>query len=149
MVGQQAYRGKKSRERAAEVLLTALLSWETEEVRVCGSYKGFQIVMRAGETRKFYLRGRHTYEVYISPQNPLGNLSGLESELRRLDRYAEATQAEYERNEKALADYREQLGRPFEQEQRLRELLVKQAEINRSLDLDKSDTQMVAEEKVA
>ena len=105
--------------------------------------------MRAGETNGFYLRGRHTYEIYISPQNPLGNLSGLESELRRLDRYAEGTQAECERKEKALADYREQLGRPFEQEERLRELLVKQEDINRSLDLDKSDTQIVDEEKVA
>jgi hypothetical protein len=31
----------------------------------------------------------------------------------------------------------------------LRELLVRQADINRSLDLDKSDTQMVDEAKVA
>jgi hypothetical protein len=87
--------------------------------------------------------------MYISPQNPLANLSGLESELRRLDRYAEAAQAECERKEKALADYREQFGRPFEQEERLRELLIQQADINRSLDLDKSDAQIVDEEKVA
>ena len=76
-------------------------------------------------------------------------LAGLETELRRLDRYAEGTQAECERKEKALADYREQLGRPFEQEERLRELLVKQEDINRSLDLDKSDMQIVDEEKAA
>jgi septal ring factor EnvC (AmiA/AmiB activator) len=87
--------------------------------------------------------------VTCDPQNPLSNLSGLESELRRLDRYAEETQAERERIEKALADYREQLGRPFEQEERLRELLVRQAAINRSLDLDKSDMQIVDEEKAA
>ena len=105
--------------------------------------------MRAGETNRFYLRGRHTYGIYISPQNPLGNLSGLESELRQLDRYAEGAQAECERKEKALADYREQLGRPFDQEERLRELLVKQEDINRSLDLDKSDTQIVDEAKAA
>ena len=105
--------------------------------------------MRAGETRKFYLRGRHTYEVYISPQNPLGNLSGLESELRRLDRYAEAAQDDCKRKEQALVDYTEQHGRPFEQEERLRELLAKQADINRSLDLDKSDMQVVAEDRAA
>jgi len=134
---------------AAEVLLAALLSEGEEEFRICGTYRGFQVVVRAGVTSMFYLRGRHTYELYISPQNPLGNLSGLESELRRLDRYAEETQAECERKEKALADYREQFGRSFDQEERLRELLVKQEDINRSLDLDKSDTQIVDEERAA
>jgi hypothetical protein len=148
-VGQQTFAGKKSREMAAEALLKALLAEEAAEIRVCGSYKGFQIVMRAGQTYKFYLRGRHTYELFINPQNPLANLSGMESELRRLDRYAEGGREDCERKEKALADYTEQLSRPFEQEGRLRELLVKQAEINRSLDLDKSDTQIVEEAKVA
>jgi hypothetical protein len=105
--------------------------------------------MRAGETYKFYLRGRHTYEILINPQHPLANLSGLEAELRRLDRYAEGARDDCERKEKALADYREQLGRPFEHEKWLQELLLKQADINRSLDLDKSETQMVDEEKVA
>ena len=54
-----------------------------------------------------------------------------------------------DRVESAGELFRWQLGRPFEQEARLRELLIKQADINRSLDLDKSDTQVVAEEKVA
>ena len=148
-IEQKTYSGKKSREVAAEVLLMVLLSEGEEEFRICGTYRGFQIVVRAGETNTFYLHGSHTYAMSMSQQNPVGNLSGLESELRRLDRYAEETQAECERKEKALADYREQFGRSFDQEERLRELLVKQADINRSLDLDKSDTQIVDEERAA
>ena len=50
--------------------------------------------------------------------------------------------------EKALADYKEQLNRPFEHEERLRELCMKQQEINRQLDLDKGDTQAVANDNV-
>ncbi len=50
--------------------------------------------------------------------------------------------------EKALADYREQLNRPFEHEERLRELCARQQEINRQLDLDKSDTQVVANDNM-
>ena len=46
--------------------------------------------------------------------------------------------------EKSLADYREQLNRPFEHEERLRELFVKQQEINKLLDLDKGESQVVA-----
>jgi hypothetical protein len=87
--------------------------------------------------------------IYTNPKNPLGNLASLDTELRRLERYAEEAQAECARKQKALADYREQLGRPFEQEERLRELLGKQATINRALDLDKGDTQVGDEEKVA
>jgi N12 class adenine-specific DNA methylase len=147
-IGQQTYTGKQSREAAAEALLKGLAAGG-EEFRICGAYKGFQLVVRGGETNTCYLRGSHAYELYIHPQNPLGMLAGLETELRRLDRYAEAAQAEYERKEKALVDYTEQLGRPFEQEERLRELLVQQADINRSLDLDKSDTQIVDEERAA
>ena len=46
---------------------------------------------------------------------------------------------------KTLADYKAQLGRPFEHEARLKDLLAKQAQLNASLDLDKHDTQVVAE----
>lgn len=46
--------------------------------------------------------------------------------------------------EKALADYGEQLGRPFEHEARLRELLLQQQDSNKQLDLDKGDVQAVA-----
>jgi hypothetical protein len=38
-----------------------------------------------------------------------------------------------------------QLGRPFEHESRLKELLAKQAELNAALDLDKHESQVVAE----
>jgi hypothetical protein len=47
--------------------------------------------------------------------------------------------------EKALGDYRAQLGRPFEHEARLRELLAKLAQLNAALDRDKHNTQVVAE----
>jgi hypothetical protein len=50
------------------------------------------------------------------------------------------------RNEKALADYRTQLGKSFEHEARLKELLAKQDQLNAALDLDKHEQQVVAEE---
>ena len=65
--------------------------------------------------------------------------------LRSLDRRAEEEKREIERQEKALADYKAQMGRPFEHEARLKELLAKQAELNAMLDLDKHDAQVVAE----
>jgi hypothetical protein len=63
--------------------------------------------------------------------------------LRNLDRKAEDEQREIERREKALADYTGQLGKPFEHEARLKELLPKQAQLNASLDLDKHEAQVI------
>lgn len=75
----------------------------------------------------------------------MGTISSIEHTLRGLDRRAADEQQEIERQEKALADYRAQLGRPFEHEGRLKELLVRQAQLNSCLDLDKHDAQIVDE----
>jgi hypothetical protein len=80
----------------------------------------------------------------LNPENALGTIASIEHALRRLDRDAEEEKSKCERMEKALADYQGQFNRPFEHEDRLRELCVKQQEINRQLDLDKGDTQVVA-----
>ena len=45
------------------------------------------------------------------------------------------------RIEKELADYQSQADRPFEHEERLKQLLARQAELNSLLDLDKGDQQ--------
>jgi hypothetical protein len=63
------------------------------------------------------------------PENPLGTIQSIEHVLRGLDRKAEEEQRDIERQEKALADYKAQLGRPFEHEARLKELLAKQAQL--------------------
>jgi hypothetical protein len=62
-----------------------------------------------------------------------------------LDRRSEQEQDQIERQEKALAEYRAQLNKPFEHEARLRELLAKQAHLNAMLDLDKRESQVGAE----
>jgi hypothetical protein len=38
-----------------------------------------------------------------------------------------------------LADYKKQLGKPFEHESKLKDLLAWQAELNAALDLDKGE----------
>ncbi len=50
--------------------------------------------------------------------------------------------------EKELADYKEQLNPPFEHEECLREFCARQQEINRQLDLDKGDAQVVANDNM-
>jgi preprotein translocase subunit SecD len=92
-----------------------------------------------------FIRGREAYKANLNPENPLGTISSIEHTLRTLDRRAEEEQHEIERQEKALTDYRAQLGRAFEHEARLKDLLAKQAQLNALLDLDKHEAQIVDE----
>ncbi len=144
------YSGKGAREQAGDALLKTVLAslWgDSREARKIGSHKGFDILCRVsgreGEAPTLFLRGTHTYEVHLNIESALGTIASIETLLRHLDRFAEEEKNEYERQEKALADYKEQLHRPFEHEEQLRELLLKQQGINRQLDLDKSETQVV------
>jgi hypothetical protein len=75
----------------------------------------------------------------------MGTIASIDHVLRNLDGKAEAGKGDIEQQEKALADYKVQMGRPFEHEQRLKELMVKQAELNAALDLDKHEAQVVAD----
>jgi hypothetical protein len=126
------------------------MSWRDDKtLKVCGHYKGFEILSRGGAFKDsepdLFIRGKETYKANLNPDNPLGTIASIEHTLRVLERKAEEEQREIERQEKTLADYKEQMGRPFEHEARLKELLVKQAQLNAALDLDKHDTQVVAE----
>ena len=62
--------------------------------------------------------------------------------MRALDRVAAEEQKRVEHLEKTLTDYRAQADRPFEHEARLKELLVRQAQVNAILDLDKGERQV-------
>ncbi len=156
-VDGRKFTGKNAREEAGKVLIQVITSslWEDRELKLkrLGDYKGFTIMSsfsgREGETPKLYLRGKHTYEANLNSENALGTIASIEYALRRFDRDAEEEQSKCERMEKALADYREQLNRPFEHEECLRELCIKHQEINKLLDLDKGDAQAVANDNVA
>jgi hypothetical protein len=80
----------------------------------------------------------------LNPESPVGTIQSIEHALRALDKGLADEGARFSRCEKMLADYREQLGKPFEHEARLKELLAKQADLNAALDLDKGEQQAAA-----
>ena len=149
-IGTRVYTGKGAREDAGNALAAVVLSWRDDlTVKVRGSFRGFEILSRGSDQKDgapdLFVRGRVAYKANLNPDNPLGTISSIEHTLRSLDRRTEEEQREIERQEKALADYRAQLGRPFEHEARLRSLLAKQAQLNACLDLDKHEAQIVDE----
>jgi len=113
------------------------MSWRDDQTpQVRAHFKGFEIVSRGSQFKDgepdLFVRGKETYKANLNLENPMGTISSIEHTLRGLDRRTADEQNEIERQEKALADYRAQLGRPFEHEARLKDLLVKQAQLNLS-----------------
>ena len=90
---------------------------------------------------ELFIRGRATYSANLNPANPVGTVQSIEHTLRSLDKLAAEQQSRVARAEKELVDYQAQADRPFEHEDRLKQLLARQSELNSQLDLDKGDQQ--------
>jgi N12 class adenine-specific DNA methylase len=154
MVGDRVITGKRSREEAGEAISRAIMAsvWEASRephLKPIGQFKGFTLMSSfaggEGETPKLFLRGKETYEVRFNPESALGTIASIEYALRHLDRAWEEEKAACERKEKELADYQQQLGRKWEHEEQFQAMRERQKEINRQLDLDKGDRQVMAE----
>jgi hypothetical protein len=142
-----------------------VLSWrEDMALQVRGAFRGFEILSRgrppsqggfgvaggrtlligSDEERlpELFIRGAGIYKAQLNAENPVGTMQSIEYALRGLDKAVGDEQERTARAEKMLGDFREQAGKPFEHEARLKELLGRQAELNAALDLDKGERQI-------
>jgi hypothetical protein len=152
-VGNRVYSGKGTREEAAKALTYAVLSWRDDTtLQVRGNFRGFEILSKGKVTAGFnteddrvpeiFIRGAGTYPAHLNPENTLGTVQGIEHTLRSLERVATQQLERADYLQKTLTDYQGQANRPFEHEARLKELLVRQEQINAFLDLDKGERQV-------
>jgi hypothetical protein len=109
-----------------------------------GKADGFGLVQQDERIPDLFVRGQATYSANLNAANPVGTVQSIEHTLRNLDKLADDQRNRVARTEKELADYQTQANRPFEHEERLKQLLARQAEINSLLDLDKGDQQGAA-----
>jgi N12 class adenine-specific DNA methylase len=155
-VGNRTFSGKGAREEGAAALTQVILSWRDDlSLQVRGAFRGFEILSRGkGATLlinsederlpELFIRGAATYKAQLNAENPVGTMQSIEYALRSLDRTVEDERERTGRADKMLADFQEQAGRPYEHEARLKELLVRQSELNAALDLDKGERQIAA-----
>jgi hypothetical protein len=151
-VGTKEFRGKGAREEAAKALTYAVLSWRDDiHPSAARLFKGFSILSRGKRLTGLALDGEAVPELFIkgdlysanlNPENPLGTMQSIEHALRSLDKLAEHEQERGARLGKTLADYQAQADKPFDHEARMKDLLVRQAQLNAALDLDKNETQV-------
>jgi hypothetical protein len=153
-VGSRVYAGKGAREEAAAALGGVVLSWRDDQsLQVRGAFHGFEILSRgrggaliisSDDERppELFVRGAVMYKAQLNAENPLGTMQSIEYALRGLDKVVADERERADRAEKALRDFEEQAGRPHEHEERLKELLARQAQLDALLDLDKGERQI-------
>ena len=152
-VGNRIFAGKGAREEGATALNVAILSWRDDPtMQTRGQLRGFDILSR-GKSNGFgliqedervpevFIRGRATYSANLNTENPIGTIQSIEHSLRSLDKSAVEQRDHLRSEEKRLSDYQIQVDHPFGHEERLKQLLTRQAELNAALDLDKDDQQ--------
>jgi hypothetical protein len=153
-VGNRTFTGKGAREEAAKALTQAILSWKDDPtMQARATYRGFTILSRGKraallsepEVPELFVQGAGLYSANLNAVNPIGTVQSIEYVLRTLDDLSNGREDTLRDLRRAESDYSAQAGRPFEHEERLRQLLERQAEVNRLLDLDK-DEQQAAEE---
>ena len=144
-VGNREFSGKGAREEAGNALNAVVMSWRDDKT---AQVRGPLQRLRDPEPGQSLQRRRagsvHPGQGDLQGQSQSRESAGHDAEhrarpARRLTAGPRRSSDEIERQEKALADYRAQLGRPFEHEARLKELLAKQAQLNAALDLDKHE----------
>ena len=88
--------------------------------------------------RAFILKGRRAYAAHHS-DNPQGMVRVIENVANAWKVDWRKLHEDLARAEKRLADILTELAKPFDKEERLTQLLVRQREINAALDLDKGN----------
>jgi hypothetical protein len=92
----------------------------------------------SGDGPCFILKGRRVYTAHHS-DNPQGMVRVIENVANGLEGRLSEVHEDLARAEKRLADILMELAKPFDKEERLTQLLVRQREINAALDLDKGN----------
>ncbi|MDT2096114.1 hypothetical protein [Enterococcus faecalis] len=98
-----------------------------------GKYHGFDVTIRKSSlaTYSLYLEGNHSYGTSLSLTSPIGTIQRMEN----IDPERQLKNRENELDELAhqKEQYKAQHNQPFEQEEKLTQLLEKQAKINIAL----------------
>jgi N12 class adenine-specific DNA methylase/2'-5' RNA ligase len=153
-VGKQTFTGDDARKRAAAAIAKVLdTAKDSREPISFGSYRGFALETRyrqPGITTKgmepqplpdITIRGASSYGANTNPDEPLGTLQSIEIAVRGIDGHLNGAVANMTDAQRKLADTNDLLGKPFEQEAKLKTLLDRQRALAKELQTDAADQQ--------
>lgn len=114
-----------------------------------GEISGFDIVGTKDELWYkpiIYIKGTCKYKVEINNTDEIGNILKLENMLKSFENKINIVKDQIVYTEKQLIDVKEELDKPFINQDRIRELQKEQARIDSELDLDKQENMRSIEE---
>jgi len=129
------------RKDAGELLLKAVASGNYAD-KTIGLYNGFEIVAQPKimitDTHVVLLKGELTYRVELSDSD-VGSIARIENAVRALDKNLADNRRELSEAQQRMESAKQQIQRPFDQEDALQMTLQELVEVNAALDVDKSD----------
>ena len=138
-----------SRKDASTKLYESFSLLKTGSETLLGQISGFDIVGTKDDLWYkpiIYIKGAGKYKVEISNLDEIGNIYKLENMLKSFDNKINTVKKQIAYNEKQLIDIKDELDKPFTQQDRIRELQKEKARIDSELDLDKQENTRSVEE---
>jgi N12 class adenine-specific DNA methylase len=104
-----------------------------------GEFAGFKLILRAGflDRVDMLLKGKNMYSANFS-DNGLGTIRSMEYTVQNLEESQSRCLSGIADSEKRKAELESKIGQPFEHEEKLQSLTVRQQEIVKALDITKS-----------
>ena len=139
-----------SRKDASTKLYESFSLLKTGEETVLGQISGFDIVGTKDELwfkPIIYVKGVGKYKVEISNLDEIGNIYKIENMLKSFENKINTVKEQISYNEKQLIDIKDELDKPFTQQDRIRELQKEKARIDSELDLDKQENARSVEQE--
>lgn len=136
------YTDKKS---AGSAILAACQAMKSPEPVHLGRYRGFNMVLSFDIFSKVFqitMKGtlRHTTTLGT---DILGNILRLDNTLNNMEMALISEKGQLEAVKAQLVSAKEEVGKPFPQEEELKEKLARLAELNALLDMDKKESEIV------
>ncbi len=142
----RSYTERREAGAALQAAWPQVISEANRELRAFGRFAGFTLgVLRIFGDPHLCLKGAREYYTDIRDRTDLGVIRALEHLLVEMESRIDPEQRDIADMERRLADLQQQLGIPFEHQDRLEALLKEQAELTAALDLTKSDRQAAAQ----
>lgn len=138
-----------SRKDASTMFYKNLSTLKIEEETKIGEISGFDIVgLKDSLWYKpvIYIKGFGKYKVETSNIDEIGNILKLENMLKSFSNKIDTVKEQIAYTEKQLIDIKEELDKPFTNQERIRELQKEKARIDSELDLDKQENTKSIEE---
>ena len=131
-----------TRKEASKELFQNFSTFKAEEERKVGEISGFDIIGTRDQLwykPVLYIKGAGKYKVDISDCDEIGNILKMENILKGFESRFNDTNKQIAHYEKQLDDIKEELDKPFANEDRIKELQKEKARIDSLLDLDKQE----------